>query len=184
MRKFIIAILIVTNILILGGCVQIPNFFKVSDSNVNKIGLKYQKNLIKSINESDEELLKSLFSEDKLSGIDDINAGIEYIFSLFDEELTNIKYDKSISSGKTFGSVGYINTIDIYFDVFHKGEHYMIHIDACSYDMDNPKNEGIYKIAVLPVKDDESEEKFYSACRIWRNGIYHPGWDVDLENEQ
>jgi hypothetical protein len=131
---------------------------KIADARLEEI--------LEAIKNQDKMAIKGMFSEQAQSEAEDIDQGIEYLFTLVEGNIESWKkiggtVDESNRHGR--GTIQFRYRYNVYTDK----EEYLFSILEFTKDSDNPENVGMYCLKVFNVKD---EERVFSDA-----GIYMPG---------
>lgn len=139
---------------------------KLSDE---KIIADRSEQIIEAIQNKDREKMKSMFSKQALSETEDIDGGIDYLFSLVQGDIVSWESEAPSSDGSIdHGKV--VKMIRGGFDVITTEGVYLFFLLEYSEDDKNPDNVGLYTL--WAIKEGEGQFASWQAMKI--PGIYIP----------
>ena len=127
---------------------------RINKEDEGKIATNRLEQIIEAINIRDKDIIKEMFSEQAISEAEDLDGGVNYLFTLIDEKILSWdkiggSVDESIDEGRTTTMYWYR------FNINTENEQYLISISEYTKDDENPKNIGLYSIKVINVEDEE-----------------------------
>lgn len=172
MRRFTVAIVVIMSMLLLSSCIggsRVAMLNRYDDSGIADARLEQ---IIEAINSKDRDAIVAMFSETALSEAEDIDGGIDYLFSLFEDDIDMESWKQlggHVSESNDYGhrtkSINYI------FSVCSGEKEYWLSIVEDTVDTDHPENVGLYTICALPSADADADENSRS---YGIGGIYVP----------
>jgi len=178
MRKLILNLTLVFLILLLSSCAlneetqNTENIDSLGGSRTEmlnkedegKIAAVRLEQIIETLKNQDKDTIKGMFSEQAQDEAKDLDAEIDYLFTLIEGNIESWEkiggsVDESTNEGHTTTKFRYR------FNVYTDKEQYLFSILEYTKDADNPKNIGLYCLKVINVKD---EEPAFSDAGIYR----------------
>lgn len=125
--------------------------------------------VIRYIEKEDYDGMKSLFSENTLSEIDDFEADMDYLIDFVDGEIIEWEIGSGHSLTQSTQGLKYLE-IDNKYEIKTTKEHYVMYILNYETDDYDPENEGVYTIRIEKYEDMEKVNFSYPVIP----GIYNP----------
>jgi len=165
MRKLIIGAMLIMIILSLTSCIggsRVAMLNKAGDSGKAEARLEQ---IIDAINSKDRDAIMAIFSEKALSESEDIDGGIDYLFSLFEDEIDS--WERLAGQVSENNDHGRRDKRSIYVFAVYSGEKaYRVAICEDTVDTEHPENIGVYYITAT--NDTDEKPNYYMG------GIYVP----------
>jgi hypothetical protein len=119
---------------------------KIADARLEEI--------LEAIKNQDKTAIEGMFSEQAQSEAEDIDQGIEYLFTLVEGDIESWKKIGGIVDESNRHGRGTIKSLYRY-NVHTDKEEYLFSILEFTKDSDNPENVGMYSLTVNNMKDEE-----------------------------
>jgi len=169
MQKLIIGAMLIGMTLLLSSC-------SVGDSIVEKVNASGEtgkakartEQIIDAINNKDRDAIMAMFSEKALSEAEDIDAGIDYLFSLFENDIESREWHMGAGSA-SYDHGNRTKRNDYYFNVYSGEKEYRIYIREDTVDTEHPENVGVYTIWATDTDEKDENSTIYGI-----GGIYVP----------
>jgi hypothetical protein len=150
--------------------------------------------IVTALDKKDKQILRDALSPKALREADDLDEGIEYIFSIYEGSSTNIEF--LANEGRDhYDSSGHKGNIQAGAIITTDENTYKLYYELWTVDDSDPSAKGIYRLTLVSIDEVdalfapyvlEKEEAWEAgeATPRWnygatyeRPGIYHPGWD-------
>jgi len=169
MQKLIIGAMLIGMTLLLSSC-------SVGDSIVEKVNASGEtgkakartEQIIDAINNKDRDAIMAMFSEKALSEAEDIDAGIDYLFSLFENDIESREWHMGAGSA-SYDHGHRTKRNDYYFNVYSGEKEYRIYIREDTVDTEHPENVGVYTMWATDTDEKDENSTIYGI-----GGIYVP----------
>lgn len=165
MHKSIIGAILIGTMLLLSSCLGGPRVNMLSRFDDDGKAAARLEQIIDAIKNRDRDAIKAMFSEQALSEAEDIDGGIDYLFTLFAEGIeSRDEIGGHVSESRNYAHKTKESSYRYY--AYSGEEQYLLSIREYIEDTDHPEKVGLYSIKVFNTKDEEPS--FRSA------GIYMP----------
>jgi len=165
MKKIVIAAMLIMILLSLSSCLggsRVAMLNRAGDSGKAEARLEQ---IIDAINSKDRDAIIAMFSEKALSEAEDIDGGIDYLLSLFENDIESWK--RLVGSVDEKNDHGHREKRSSYVFTVYSGEkEYRVAICEDTVDTDHPENVGVYYITAT--NDTDEKPNYYMG------GIYVP----------
>ena len=127
--------------------------------------------ILMAIKQKNEEALKSLFSKKALQEANDIEGGINYLFSFIEGDIKSWEIVRW-SSGTDREHGKYTEMLRSWNSVKADDHKYLFFIIDFPEDTINPENTGLFTLRVIRAEDEETQFTYWPKMMI--AGIYRP----------
>lgn len=173
MRKLIIAAILIITMLSLSSCIggsRVAMLNRAGDS--GKAEARCEQ-IVNAINSRDRDAIMAVFSETALSEAEDIDGGIDYLFSLFENdietwEVTMLRGSESVNDGHKTKSN------DFYFTTDSGEKEFRVYIREDIIDTEHDENVGVYFIKAI-----ENTDESFANMKDYHIGGIHVPFDED-----
>ena len=135
--------------------------------------------LLDAIENEDKESVKSLFSKNTTSNIQNFEASIDCLFEYFKGTAPawNDQCPQVVDGENEEGNKKIIVTSS--YDIKTSEDSYRISFKACRMDTANPNDVGIWSLYIISLKDDINSQHTY-----WGDGMNTPGINIGIKNAE
>lgn len=133
--------------------------------------------LLSAIENEDKDLVKSLFSKNTISNVQNFETSIVQLFEYFkgtasawDDQCPQIVDGENEEENQRI-------IVTSSYDIKTSEESYRISFRACRMDTANPNNIGIWSLYIILLKDDTNSQDIY-----WGDGKNTPGINIGVPN--
>lgn len=127
--------------------------------------------ILETLENQDQEALKTMFSKQALDEADDFDNSLDYLFEFFQGNVDSWKQDKI--SGETSIEYGKKTImIESWYTVTTDKDVYMFYVIDYTKNTIDPDNAGLYTLRVIKAEDEATE--FLSPQEMQIPGIYKP----------
>jgi hypothetical protein len=181
---------------IMAGCSLIDKIRSFDDPQAQTNAMTQR--IVSALDEKDEQAIRDVLSPKALGEVDDLDEGIEYIFSKYRGRSTDIEFGADNGRGY-YGPSGRTRNIQARATITTDEETYRLYYELWTVDSSDSSAKGIYRLTLVSVDEVDAlfapyvleKEEAWDAGQgtpDWnygatynRPGIYHPGWDKDTD---
>ena len=180
MRKAITIIVTLSLLLMLCACFgKGEGMFRRKFDQDQEYANKQLNILLDAIENEDKNLVKSLFSKNTISNVQNFETSIEDLFEYFKgtAPVWNDQCPQVVDGGYEGESERIIITSS--YDIKTSEDSYRISFRACRVDTANPDNIGIWSLYIILLKDDTNSQYTY-----WGDGKNTIGINIGIPNAE
>lgn len=140
MRRFTVAVVVIMSMLLLSSCIGGSRVAMLNRYDNSGIAAARLKQIIEAINSKDRDAVIAMFSKTAPSEAEDIDRGIDYLFSLFETDIDMESWKQSgghVSESNDYGHK--TKSINYIFSVCSGEKEYRVSIVEDTVDTDHPE---------------------------------------------
>lgn len=164
----VIAIIIATMTMFMGGCTIFDDLFAPSD---NEDADNKLQAFVQCLDNEDREGIKALFAKDKIAEISNFDESIEELLLYYEGEYMSVeRHSTGVEEDKDSGIVR--KWYNMSYDVTTDAAIYRMAFYWCVKDTGDDGNEGIESFYIIKATDDSRYPQYtYRGDGLWTNGI-------------